>query len=148
VEEPGIVRVEGDREEGGDAGAGIGPAAVLSGDPAGKPLLDELQALLHPYLEAYAIALRASEVLRRERLKERELAQRTFERARSMYMTEEVKRKEATSHITLRSALRRLRALGVVQEDGSSEGSREALLSLDEARWEAFSRTLTELLGG
>ncbi len=114
----------------------------------GREELEALAGLLHPYLEAFAIVLRTVGTLRHEQIREKDLHKRLAEQANAMYMTEEILRKEATNQVILRSALGRLKRMGVFHRVESLEASSESnpRLALDTGRWTRLQDTLQQFL--
>ncbi len=113
----------------------------------GQAELEALVALQQPHLEAVSVALRTAGLLRHEQLAEQVFQKRLIEQANAMYMTEEILRKEATNVFLLRTALARLRRMGLFATVGSGAGGGDsARLALDQEAWDHLRDRLQPFL--
>jgi hypothetical protein len=115
------------------------PSAPISVRADGQAGLDELRSLLYPYLETYFGVLHALGTIRQGPMTRKQLEAFVPDAVAGMYMTEEIKRKEATSRITIKHALERYRDLKILRESPKQEGSDRTIApiaELDVAKWQ------------
>ncbi len=102
-----------------------------------------LQGLIRSHLEVLEVSLRALGLLRHEQILEKAFIKKALELARAMYLTEEIRRVEATNLFLIRAALKRFERLGLFGREGLEE---EPRLVLNRARWEALLENLQPYL--